>query len=694
MKNLRFVQLLLLCAVLSGCGGDTSDRSLIAQAKAATAWTDCAQENQTCTVTGTRVVQYGAGSSWVSQTVTGSVLCANSVFGDPIYGTLKSCQYGPDTSGAPPPPPPIITSWTPCAQEGQTCSFSGTRTVQYGAGTKQASGTFSGSVLCDNSVFGDPVYGVAKSCQYSAVVLVNPDWLDCATENQSCAFSGTRVVRYGAGSTFASQTFTSSVLCSNSVFGDPLPGTAKTCQYSVTSTTPVVTPPVVTPPVVTPPVVTPPVVIPPVVTPPVVTPPVVTPPVVTPPVVTPPTSGGPASWTTGATPAAGSAPQITILPSTVASQTAPPSTVVSIGINVNVASAVPDSYSMSLFLVNSQGVNVVTAPDLLNGGLILSSTVRWMGPMYLSNPMTIPALVDGTYYVMLGLYNATGPIALTAGPGVVVDNQSRYNIGTITVKAGAPVPSQMVPATIDVSAFHLTFEDTFTTLSLSDGSANNGSKWYTHNEQCCMDATGPMNGLTDNPNPFSLVPGGLNIRLQKTNGQFSSGVLTSVDGTGVGFSQKYGYFEMKAKFPNGIDTWPAFWLRNLGFKSQNVNRGEIDIVEHTENPTKYQNVPLASMFGTALHDWTNGTAPFAGSKFVSPITTDGNYHTYGMKWTATSMTFYYDGAMTFQVPTPAVMQAEPYYILIDLGVGAGGWPTDQTPAINDMVVAYIRAYSF
>jgi hypothetical protein len=37
-------------------------------------------------------VRYGADPIWVSGTYTNGVFCDNSIFGDPLYGTFKSCQ--------------------------------------------------------------------------------------------------------------------------------------------------------------------------------------------------------------------------------------------------------------------------------------------------------------------------------------------------------------------------------------------------------------------------------------------------------------------------------------------------------------------------------------------------------------------------------------------------------------------------
>lgn len=243
---------------------------------------------------------------------------------------------------------------------------------------------------------------------------------------------------------------------------------------------------------------------------------------------------------------------------------------------------------------------------------------------------------------------------------------------------------------VDLSRYHLTFSDNFTSNTISDSANYDGAKWYTHAIQCCMSttdgATTAMNGLSDNPNPYSLMPGGgLRIRLQKINNHWTSGVLSSVDNHGKGFAQQYGYFEMSAIFPPGNDTWPAFWMLNSAAKISGVPAGEIDIVEYIANPG------FMDYIRSTLHDWSDGSAPAWSANSVSPIPADGNFHTYGLMWTAQSMTFYYDGKVMLNAATPSIMH-QPYYPIIDLGIGAG-WPTDQTPSINDMIVKYVRAYA-
>jgi glucose/arabinose dehydrogenase len=68
---------------------------LATAAAATTEWTRVATENQpfTLSVPGPQTVRYGSGSSWVSKTVSGSGQCTNTFFGrDPLVGTGKECQ--------------------------------------------------------------------------------------------------------------------------------------------------------------------------------------------------------------------------------------------------------------------------------------------------------------------------------------------------------------------------------------------------------------------------------------------------------------------------------------------------------------------------------------------------------------------------------------------------------------------------
>jgi len=83
---------------------------------ASTGFTKIADENGDFTVMGTKTVRFGAGSSFVSKSVTGPGQCTNAFFGsDPAVGTAKICEVmnapaaaasGASTAASAPPPVP------------------------------------------------------------------------------------------------------------------------------------------------------------------------------------------------------------------------------------------------------------------------------------------------------------------------------------------------------------------------------------------------------------------------------------------------------------------------------------------------------------------------------------------------------------------------------------------------------------
>jgi hypothetical protein len=124
----------------------------------------CADEDNHCNfnfppdiVYNTAEVVYGALDSFTSpRSFTTGVDCNNGVFGDPIAGQRKACYFKPPGS-------------TPCANEGEACSFGGDKiaTVYYGVyGKYNAKTGVLSSTPCDNGTFGDPYPGPLKACYY------------------------------------------------------------------------------------------------------------------------------------------------------------------------------------------------------------------------------------------------------------------------------------------------------------------------------------------------------------------------------------------------------------------------------------------------------------------------------------------------------------------------------------------------
>jgi glucose/arabinose dehydrogenase len=117
-------------------------------------------------------------------------------------------------------------TWSPCASERAVCTFSGTKRVRFGEGTNWVEGVYTDSVNCNVSTFGgDPAVGTRKSCETQDI-----QWQACAAEQQTCNFTGRKLVRYGAGDNWVVREARNTVECNNATFGDPLPRTRKSCE--------------------------------------------------------------------------------------------------------------------------------------------------------------------------------------------------------------------------------------------------------------------------------------------------------------------------------------------------------------------------------------------------------------------------------------------------------------------------------
>ena len=112
-----------------------------------------------------------------------------------------------------------VASPTPVPQPGQTLSF-------------QLTGLTTASIY-NVSITAVSSSGGESSCSDIAGAIARDDSTAttfCANEADFCAFSGTKTVRFGAGTTFVTQTLTGGTACTTFVFGDPLHGVFKHCD--------------------------------------------------------------------------------------------------------------------------------------------------------------------------------------------------------------------------------------------------------------------------------------------------------------------------------------------------------------------------------------------------------------------------------------------------------------------------------
>ncbi|HQT72638.1 MAG TPA: glycoside hydrolase family 16 protein [Acidiphilium sp.] len=227
-------------------------------------------------------------------------------------------------------------------------------------------------------------------------------------------------------------------------------------------------------------------------------------------------------------------------------------------------------------------------------------------------------------------------------------------------------------ARIDLSAYHVTFLDRFRTLSLS--AHGPGTVWSAHTpwggdfgEAAFADPT---------PAVFRITPEGLSIIASKTaRGTWRSGLISSAyrdNDPHAGFTQEYGYFEMTAKLPDGMGTWPAFWL--IGTDKRDF-ADEIDVIEYYGGFPRY--------FHTTEHVWVHGGNALLRSRLVrvpAGLLTS-RFNRFGVLITPRTTSFYLNRRRFWSTPTPRQYR-QPMYMLADLALG-GGWPIDHlTPPLT------------
>lgn len=176
------------------------------------------------------------------------------------------------------------------------------------------------------------------------------------------------------------------------------------------------------------------------------------------------------------------------------------------------------------------------------------------------------------------------------------------------------------------------------------------------------------------------------------NQNYTSARLTT---RGLG-SWTYGYFEVRAKLPCSLGTWPAVWM--LGTGGRWPVDGEIDIMEQKGTSVAAKQEVLATLH-TQAYNWSGGTlgvARGAVSALPSACTSFNNYH---LSWDVNRIAIGVNGMNYFEFTRPANADYaqwpfdSPQFILLNLAVGGDlGGPVDNSQLPAAMEVDYVRVY--
>lgn len=272
--------------------------------------------------------------------------------------------------------------------------------------------------------------------------------------------------------------------------------------------------------------------------------------------------------------------------------------------------------------------------------------------------------------VMAGLVSAivmTGPVGWLARAQDVSESGER---------AAAPQPSGEAGGT----GWRLTFRDEF------DGERLDRAKWEDHFQGRRTNGPELQYYAKDG---YEVGGGVLRLKAERRAAggkDYTSGMIGSFGK----FSQKYGYFEIRARCPRGRGLWSAFWLlpevkdRSKPEWWKEHWPREIDVLELLGHE------PEKAYFSVHWPDGNGGHA-FETKPWTGPDFSDG-FHTFAVRWEPGECVWYVDG-MERAKATEGV-PGVPMFLLANLAVG-GDWPgaPDEATAFPaSMEIDYIRVW--
>jgi hypothetical protein len=274
-----------------------------------------------------------------------------------------------------------------------------------------------------------------------------------------------------------------------------------------------------------------------------------------------------------------------------------------------------------------------------------------------------------------GLY--TAPFAVPSPDRVTATATS---VADSTKSASANVT--IVPP--QAAGYNLVWEDTFSTLSLCKTSVP-GCNWYTFE----LAPGAPAGVITD--------PSGTYVNLEWAGGQGNWTNISTSSSSGVyANAWTFGYFEVSMKFDPIIGSWPALWMLPIPLIQAGTPEtgGEIDLFEWQSriSTTGYGTVHvLVNNLDTANNRLSNAWAIPGGTNFA-------NYNTYGVLWTPTAISWYFNNTLvetfsTTGAPFNTVFGGSESYALILSQQPGCNWTTcsGQVSPLN-MQVQWVRVY--
>lgn len=161
-------------------------------------------------------------------------------------------------------------------------------------------------------------------------------------------------------------------------------------------------------------------------------------------------------------------------------------------------------------------------------------------------------------------------------------------------------------------------------------------------------------------------------------------------------SWTYGYFEVRAKLPCGLGTWPAIWM--LGSGGTWPDDGEIDIMEQRGTSAAAKREVLGTLH-TRAYNWSGGTLGVARGAATPLPDACTNFNNYQMIWDANRIAIGVNGTHYFEFRNPNNGDRAqwpfdaPQFMILNLAIGGDlGGAVDNAALPAVMEVEYVRVY--
>ena len=170
----------------------------------------------------------------------------------------------------------------------------------------------------------------------------------------------------------------------------------------------------------------------------------------------------------------------------------------------------------------------------------------------------------------------------------------------------------------------------------------------------------------------------------KQNRQYAQYTSTSMTTSGKK-SFLYGRFELCGQIDTRQGSWPAFWILGNGLSWP--ASGEVDIMEYYANGVR-SNICKPSGGNC---DWSGSVSQTLSSLGAA---WSSKFHLWAMEWDSTKISLYLDDKLVYgyTITTTAPYTGNPFYILVNLAIGANGGDPSSTTFPITYLVDYLRVY--